>query len=85
MKDETTTKRLAYFYTLIFALVIAMEFLFAWYAIEINDAIQRMLDFSCGILFAMVLAAKDYYLGSSMGSARKTEIMSAPKPTSDES
>jgi hypothetical protein len=35
----------------------------------------RTLDISTGVLFAFVMASKDYFLGSSVGSKRKTEII----------
>lgn len=75
MHDNKTARALAYIYTLIFFCVIAAQFAFAWREIEINEGIQRMLDITLGVLFAMVLASKDYFLGSSMGSARKTELI----------
>jgi hypothetical protein len=36
----------------------------------------RILDTSMGILFAMMLASKDYFFGSSSGSKAKTDLLS---------
>lgn len=80
MSDRNTARALAYIYTAIFAAVMAAQFAFAWMQIDVNEGTQRMLDITLGVLFAMVLASKDYFLGSSAGSARKTEMM-APNQT----
>ena len=58
-----------------FFLVLAIQFYFAYATIHIPDAMQRTLDITTGVLFAMVLAVKDYYLGSSKGSDEKTKFI----------
>lgn len=55
--------------------VLAIQFYFAYAGIHIPDTMQRTLDITTGVLFAMVLAVKDYYLGSSKGSDDKTKLL----------
>lgn len=55
--------------------VLAIQFYFAYAGIHIPDSMQRTLDITTGVLFAMVLAVKDYYLGSSKGSDDKTKFL----------
>jgi hypothetical protein len=52
-----------------------MQFYFAFNHIAIDTGVQRTLDISTGVLFAMVLAVKDYYFGTSHGSAKKDETL----------
>jgi len=73
--NNTTAVVLAYFYTIMFAAVLSAQFGLAFSALpDVPDQAVRMLDISLGVLFALVLASKDYFLGSSRGSARKTEL-----------
>lgn len=79
MNKDRTAKWLSYIYTFSFIAVVAAQFYFAWHNKEINDGLQRMLDISLGVLFALVLASKDYNLGSSAGSDKKTDLLMATK------
>lgn len=74
LKDPTT-HRLAYISLYGFFAVLAMQFYFAFNHIAIDTGVQRTLDISTGVLFAMVLAVKDYYFGTSHGSAKKDETL----------
>ena len=55
--------------------VLAVQFYFAWTNHPINEGVQRTLDISTGVLFAMVLAVKDYFFGSSKGSDDKNNLL----------
>ena len=58
-----------------FFMVLVIQFYFAWTVHPIADGVQRTLDISTGVLFAMVLAVKDYYFGSSKSSDDKTKLL----------
>lgn len=73
--QDPTTRRLAYATLGLFSAVLVMQFTFAWFNHQISTPIQRTLDISTGVLFAMVLAVKDYYFGTSHGSAKKDETL----------
>lgn len=73
--QDYTTRRLAYMSVIGFFGVLAAQFYFAFNHIIISTEIQRTLDITTGILFAMVLAVKDYYFGSSSSSAQKTDLL----------
>lgn len=73
--QDPTTRRLAYAALLMFVAVLAAQFYTAFAGITINSEVQRTLDITLGILFAWVLAVKDYYFGSSSGSSKKTEAL----------
>lgn len=73
-KDRTPAY-LAYISIGGFFSVLAIQFYFAWNNHLINEGVQRTLDISTGVLFAMVLAVKDYFFGSSKGSDDKTKLL----------
>ena len=75
LPNDHTTQRLAYMSVIGFFGVLAAQFYFAFEHKIINVEIQRTLDITTGILFAMVLAVKDYYFGSSSSSAQKTKLL----------
>lgn len=66
MRDKVPP-RLAYLTFAGFFTVLAAQGYMAFQGIHIVPEIQRTLDISLGVLFAMVLAVKDYYFGSSSG------------------
>ena len=74
VKDKTPAY-LAYISIGGFFGVLAVQFYFAWTLHPIDTAVQRTLDISTGVLFAMVLAVKDYYFGSSKSSDEKTKLL----------
>lgn len=76
---DKTPRNLAYITLIGFFLVLAGQFVvgfsFSDKNLEFPQSAQRMLDITTGVLFAMVLAVKDYYFGSSSGSKAKTDIL----------
>jgi hypothetical protein len=72
---DRTPQALAYIYTVGFFTVLALQFALVFSGQRIPDQVLRTLDISTGVLFAFVMASKDYFLGSSAGSKRKTEII----------
>lgn len=73
--QDKTPRNLAYLALVGFFAVLFLQF---WIAIDgksINTEIQRTIDITTGVLFAWVLAVKDYYFGSSSGSAKKNEML----------
>lgn len=72
---DRTPQVLAYLYTAGFFAVLGVQFALAFAQRTIPDQVLRTLDISTGVLFAFVMASKDYFLGSSAGSKRKTELM----------
>ena len=76
---DKTTRNLAYITLFGFFLVLAGQFVIGFHfsdpQVKFSEAAQRMLDITTGVLFAMVLAVKDYYFGSSAGSKSKTDLM----------
>lgn len=74
VKDKTP-RNLAYLFTIGFFSVLGAELLIAVKGIEIAEAALRTLDVTLGVLFGMMLGVKEYYFGSSHGSAIKTEMM----------
>src|SRR5437899_1879450 len=69
---DKTTRNLAYMSVFGFFGLLAAQIYMAFNHIQIMTEIQRTLDITTGILFAMVLAVKDYYFGTSSSSAEKT-------------
>lgn len=69
--QDPTTRRLAYIALIGFFIVLGAQLYFAVESITINPELQRTLDITLGVLFAWVLAVKDYYFGSSVGSKEK--------------
>lgn len=69
---DHTTRYLAYLTLLGFFGVLGFQFYLVVKGIAIPEAALRTLDITTGVLFAMVLAVKDYYFGSSSGSKEKT-------------
>jgi hypothetical protein len=75
---DHTQRNLAYIALLMFATVLGVELFVGIHpTLSIDDAVQRSLDITTGILFAWVMAVKDYYFGSSSGSVAKTKSMDA--------
>lgn len=72
---DKTPRQLAISFIAGFFLVIAAQIYIGVQEIEIPDGAQRTLDTLLGVLFAMVLAVKDYYFGSSAGSTSKNETI----------
>lgn len=72
---DRTPQVLAYLYTGAFFLVLVSQLAFGVFNVQLNDKVLRTLDITTGVLFAFVMASKDYFLGSSAGSARKTELI----------
>lgn len=72
---DRTPQRLAYAILGGFFLVLVGQFWLAIQEFEINSAAQRTIDITTGVLFALVLAVKDYIYGSSAGSDRKTDLL----------
>ena len=73
---DNTPAILAYIYTLGFVVMLVMQFyMLTKPDLIINPEVLRLVDISTGVLFAFVLASKDYFLGSSAGSKRKSEMM----------
>ncbi len=81
---DTTPRNLAYIYTLGFFAVLGVQLAMGLQGVEIPDSVLRTIDVATGVLFAFVMASKDYYLGSSAGSVRKTELLSAAGPGLEE-
>lgn len=69
---DHTARNLAYIAIIGFFLVLLIELVIAispdW---VIDETTQRTLDVTTGVLFAWVLAVKDYYFGSSIGDVHK--------------
>ena len=74
VKDKTP-RNLAYLFTLGFFSVLGTELWIAVKGIVIAEAALRTLDVTMGVLFGMMLGVKEYYFGSSHGSAEKTQLM----------
>jgi hypothetical protein len=73
---DRTPNRLAYIYTAGFFIVLLIQLILLFMpGVVVNPPILRLIDVSTGVLFAVVLASKDYFLGSSAGSARKTDML----------
>ncbi len=73
--QDPTTRRLAYIALLMFIVVLGAQLYMALKGVTINAEVQRTLDITLGVLFAWVLAVKDYYFGSSAGSTSKNQIL----------
>jgi hypothetical protein len=73
---DSTPQILAYVYTIGFFIVLGIQFYIVIEQIPIDMSAVRILDTSMGILFAMMLASKDYFFGSSSGSKAKTDLLS---------
>lgn len=73
--QDPTTRILAYIALGGFFAVLGGQFYIAFHDITINTEVQRTLDITLGVLFAWVLAVKDYYFGSSAGSKEKTQLL----------
>lgn len=78
--QDPTTRILAYIALVGFFAVLAGQFYIALNAIEVHTEVQRTLDITLGVLFAWVLAVKDYYFGSSAGSKEKTQLLGKKNP-----
>jgi len=72
---DKTPQILAYSYTVVFFTLIVGEIVLAMMKLDIPPGVLRSLDLSTGILFAFVIASKDYFLGSSAGSKSKDELI----------
>lgn len=69
---DNTPRNLAYIYTLGFFSTLGVQFYIVIQGIKVDPIALRMIDTSTGVLFAMMLASKDYFLGTSAGSKLKT-------------
>ena len=67
-KPDNTTRNLAYMAVSGFFIVLVAQLIIGAHPTWTIDAdIQRTLDVTTGVLFAWVLAVKDFYFGSSQG------------------
>ena len=73
--QDPTTRRLAYLALIGFFAVLGAQFYLAFNDMEIKTGVQRTIDITTGVLFAWVLAVKDYYFGSSKGSSDKNDMI----------
>jgi hypothetical protein len=65
---DNTARNLAYVVLVAFIVLLAGEFYVGVSKdLTIDDAVQRTLDISTGVLFAWCMAVKDFYFGSSHG------------------
>lgn len=71
---DKTQRNIAYISLLGFFGVLGVQLYLAFIGMEMNSGVQRTLDVTTGVLFAMVFAVKDYYFGSSSGSKEKTRL-----------
>ncbi len=72
---DQTPQQLAFIYTAGFFAVMAVQFYIVIAGVAVDPAALRLLDTSMGILFAMMIASKDYFFGSSSGSKAKTDLL----------
>lgn len=72
---DKTPRNLAYTYTAGFFLTLGAQFWLVIGGQEINPVALRLLDATTGVLFAMMLATKDYYFGTSSGSKSKDSMI----------
>src|SRR5882762_1356231 len=70
---DTTPRNLAYIYTLGFFAVLGGQFAITLMHLHLDPTALRLIDTTTGVLFAMLLGTKEYYFGSSAGSAAKTD------------
>ena len=77
--SDKTPQILAYVYTLGFFSVMGIQFFIVIQGVQVDPNALRLLDTSMGILFAMMIASKDFFFGSSSGSKAKTELLSSNK------
>lgn len=70
---DPTPRNLAYATLLGFFILLGVQGWLAVQGIEIPAGAQRSLDVSTGVLFAMVIAVKDYYFGTSASSKAKDD------------
>jgi hypothetical protein len=68
---DTTPQTLAYVYTAGFFAVLAAQFVLGYLGVVLPDQVLRTLDITTGVLFAFVMASKDFFLGSSKSSQDK--------------
>lgn len=74
VKDQTP-RHLAWLVLLGFFSVLGVQAYMALTNIIVPAEVQRTLDISLGVLFAMVLAVKDYYFGTSASSSQKNDML----------
>lgn len=79
---DNTPRVLTYIYTVGLFAVIGVEFGLGVNHLEIDPLIHSTLDTLLGVLVTICIGAKEYYLGTSSGDARKTELL-ASKPNGD--
>lgn len=72
---DNTPKILAYLYAAGFFITLGAEIWIAISGVTINALASKSIDILLGVLTAMVLGTKEYYFGSSAGSARKSELL----------
>lgn len=72
---DWTPRILAYLILLGFFAVLVGQFHVALSYAQMPEAALRTMDITTGVLFALVLAVKDYFFGSSAGSKQKSDTM----------
>ncbi|MDH5751670.1 MAG: hypothetical protein OEZ59_04565 [Deltaproteobacteria bacterium] len=78
---DRTPQVLAYLFCGGFFVVLGLQLVLLFrQGLQVNPEVLRLVDVSTGVMFAVVLASKDYFLGSSAGSRRKTEILEYRTP-----
>lgn len=72
---DTTPQTLTYMYTWALFTIIAVELFFGYNSIKVDPLIEKTLDQLIGALLVMVIGGKEYYLGTSAGSDKKTDAL----------
>ncbi len=72
---DDTPKILAYIVLLIFAGVLGTQGYIALASIHVPPEAQRTLDITLGVLFAWVLAVKDFFFGSTSSNRQKDKVI----------
>jgi hypothetical protein len=74
---DNTPRILAYLYAAGFFVTLGAEIWMAVSGVTVNPLASKSIDILLGVLTGMVLGTKEYYFGSSAGSARKTELLAS--------
>lgn len=74
LKDNTP-KVLTYLYTIAFFAVIITELYIGIKHIALDVVVKSTLDTLFGVLLTVVIGSKEYYLGTSASSDRKTDLL----------
>ena len=72
---DKTTRNLAYIYAIAFFLTIVAEIWMTVSGRTLNELAMKSVDILLGAEIGMVLGTKEYYFGSSSGSAAKSETL----------